>query len=820
MVRDPKRLLWTSALVAPWLAFSAATGETVDVVYSEQDNVSFVGASDSEIERLIHFFGVESPWTITATDEDPKAEPGDGVPLLLHQIADQITLLYREKRYAELFQLLKENPNVRTARPEVNQLEAWSYYHSNQAKTAMALFQSLYIKSPSAALAVGVIYSGMRSEYYTRTWEFARVQGGPLAKILKPGEKAPTGEPKDTIEKTQLDFLNGWVRAAIRYKKIETADKVARLLGFDSADEIRAETLIDLGWQAHKAKDFEKAGTSFSKVSTLKASAKQAIEAHYGHALSLRDTGDLEGSVKIIKLVTSPDKRLLSLLGEITLQQGHAAYDAESYTDSLGLALSIKSPENDPRAAWLLEGWSLLKLDRTEEAADVFVPAYRKLPDQESADGVTASLLALGRRDDIVSLSKEIEGPLKPPAAQTDGAGGTYVMSAEEQAFYRGDFAMATPFKPEVGETLAPWLGVTLNYKSRDGDKGLGKLNLTGSKASYDFLDKTLHIRAELEVMHVDAGSAPANPELSGFAALTTVRPYAATFDDTVFQPSLHFRNEGTWGTEVSVGTSPLEGEVEATITGHLNVIHSRDGGRYSAGIHRRTIYESLLSISGMKDTVTGTAWGGVIETGVHGDLYHPLGKDFAIVAEGRWGERTGRYVDTNKTSFFNLGAVYSFDAKGFSYLAVGPSFQHTSFEKNRSFFTFGHGGYYSPAQVHAVSLNLNFMTEEGRDWIVRGSASAGYEEAENDAAPYYPLYPFPGDPVYQASSSEGSSFALETVAARRINDFIVGEIGAYGIDTEGYSESGVFLKLRVSRGKRSKVWRTDLTEDLYRRYH
>lgn len=110
-------------------------------------------------------------------------------------------------------------------------------------------------------------------------------------------------------------------------------------------------------------------------------------------------------------------------------------------------------------------------------------------------------------------------------------------------------------------------------------------------------------------------------------------------------------------------------------------------------------------------------------------------------------------------------------------------------------------------------------MTEESRDWIARGSASAGYEEAENDAAPYYPLYPFPGDPTYLASSSEGSTFALETVAARRINDFVIGEIGAYGIDSEGYSESGIFLKLRVSRGKRSKVWRTDLTEDLHRRY-
>ncbi len=827
MVRRSKRLLWTSALVAPWLAFSVASGETVDVVHSDQDNVSFVGATDSEVDRLIHFFGLESPWT-EATPQDGSDEnsgddtsggSGDGVPLQLHRIADQITDLYQEKRYTDLFALLKENPDVRAARPEVNQLEAWSYYHSGQAKMAMKLFQDHYVKTPSAALAAGVIYSGMQADYYTKTWEFAKIHGGPLAQILKPGEKLSGDEPKDAVEKTRADFLNGWLGAALRYEKFQTADKVARLLGYDGADEIKAEMLIGYGWQAHKAKDLEKAANYFGKAADLKASATQITEARYGQALILREAGDLTASENIIKSTTDPDARMTALLGEITLQRGYTAYEAKSYTASLDLARSVKSAENEPRTAWILEGWSLLNLERHEEAADVFVPAYRKLPDQESADGVTASLMSLGRRGDIVSLSKEIDGPLKPPPEEAGEGSTAYVMSDGERAFYRGDYAMATAFKPELGETLQPWLGVTLSYLSREGDEGLGKLDMAGSKASYNLTDKRLHIRAEFEVLHVDAGSAPANPELSGFAALTTVRPYAATFDDTLVQPSLHFRNEGDWSTDLSVGTSPLGGDVEATITGHLDVTHSQGGGKYSAGIHRRTIYESLLSISGMTDTVTGTSWGGVVETGVHGDLYQPLGKGFAAVAEGRRGERTGRYVDSNKTSFFNLGAVYSFDAKGFSYLAVGPSFQYTSFDKNRSFFTFGHGGYYSPAEVHATSLNLNFMTEENRDWIVRGSASAGYEEAENDAAPYYPLYSLPGDPVYQASSSQGSTFALETVAARRLNDFVIGEIGAYGIESEGYSEAGLFLKLRLSRGKRSKVWRTDLTEDLHRRY-
>lgn len=820
MEHRSKRLLWTSALVAPWLSLSlisSVSAETIDVERSEQDNVSFVGATDGEIERLIHQFGPSTH----AGEASRASGESSAEDVRLHRLADEIITHYENRKYKLALKTLLENPEVRDLRPEVRQLEAWSRYHSGQARTAMKLFQDLYIETPSAEHAAGVIYSGMRSEFYTKTVEFAQAHGGPLALILKPGEKAPSGAPKDSIEKTQLDFLNGWLRAAVKYRKFETADKVARLLGFDGIDEIKAEMLIGYGWQAHKTMSYARATSYFGAVAALSASGAQMSEALYGQALSLRDAGDPDKAHALLLAVTTPDARMLALIGEITLQQGRTAYDAENYPVSLDLALSVKSADNEPRSAWLLEGWSLLKLERTEEAAGVFVPAYRKLPDQESADGATASLMALGRHEELTALASEIEGPLEAPSPQAVAKQSElYVMSADQRAFYRGDFAMATPFKPEVSETLASWAGVTLNYRFREGDEGLGQLAMTGNKISYDLTDKTVHLRAELEVLHLDAGQTPADPLLSGSRAPGGLRPYAQSVNETVFQPSVHFRKEGRRSIEASLGASPIDGEVDPTLTGHIDLIQNVKGARYSIGVHRTSIYESLLSISGMRDTVTGNSWGRVVETGVHGDVYQPIGGNLALTAQGRVGERTGQDVDTNQTSFFSLGAVYSFDASGFTYLSVGPSFSQTSFDKNRAFFTFGHGGYYSPSETQNVSLNLNFLTDEGKPWVARGSVSFGHEEAENDAAPFYPLDVQAGDPVYAASASEGPSFALQGVLAHRLNDALIAEAGAYGIETEDYSEAGVFLKLRVSFGKRSSVWRTDLTEDLYRKYH
>jgi tetratricopeptide (TPR) repeat protein len=820
-------LLWTSALVAPSLAIALAlapaSAQVLDIERSGQDNVSFVGATDSEVERLIRQFGPSGSWN-GDRDGDEGVAPNsqdDGIPAHLHRAADAIGRAYETGNFSTVFEELAKTPDVRAARPEVNLLEAWSYHNSGQPRKALDLFMDLYKKEPSPAHAAGVIYSGMRSAYYTRTYEFAAEQGGPLATILKPGEPVGNGKPQNQIEKTHLDFLKGWLDAAVRYGRLETAERVAKLLGLENAGETRAALALSYGWRAHKGDDFEKAITYFKQIAKLQVGVDQTFEALFGYALSLKDANRPGEARSLLAAALKLDDRTGALKAGLDLQFGYEHFEAGHYAKSLGVALDVQKTGFDQRSAHLLEAWSLFHLGEIEPAASIFADAYRAAPDKESADGIVASLMALGRRDELVTLSASHPGPLVvPPLAEQGDAAGPWVMSKEDRAFYRGDFAIAARTNAEIEETLTPWLGLTFNYKRRDGDKGLGDLEMIGDKLSFKLTDGLRHVRAEIEVLHLDAGGAPKDASLTGSRALVAPRPFSPTTKDTVFQPSFHFVKEGDWGLEGSLGTTPLEGQVHPTITGRFDVVHHQDGARYSAGVYRNSIYESILSITGMKDTVTGQSYGRVVETGLHGSVYQPVAGNWSLNGEARWGERTGENVDTNQTQFFNIGAVYSFDVEGFSYLALGPSFRSVKFDKNRSFFTFGHGGYYSPAELNNVSLNLHFQTEEKKDWIVRGSASLGYEEAETDAATYYPLTPLAGDPFYAGQSSEGFATSFEAVASRRLSDNIIGEAGIYGINTEDYSEGGIFLKLRATFGKRDKVYRSDLTEDLHRKYH
>lgn len=815
-MKTPRKwLLITSALVAPWLTPGVALAQEVAVKRSGQDNIDIVGASESDVEREIHKLG---------QDEEASSQPGavdaedDGIPPAIHRIADEIGATYKARDYETVFSLLSANPLVRSARPEVNVLEAWSYHNNGKPSKALDLFMSLYKEDPSLGNADGILFSGMASDFYTKSYDFAAAQGGPLADILKPGEKTTSKAPTSELEQKHLDFLNGWLAAAIRYGKIETATKVARLLGKDNLGQMSGAAQIGKAWRLYKAGDFEGAYAAFGAAEAGQSSAEQKKEAFFGQVLALKASGKIIDALNLLSTASGADPRLDEIKASLELTLAYRHFESERYFESLGLSRALQDDNNNPRAAWLLEGWSLNKLNENEKAAAVFVAAYRRSQDEESANGVVASLLALGRPGDVAALAAELGGPLHlPPEGLEEPE--PWVVSKTDTAYYRGDFAIAATDYPELAQTLHSWIGGTASYKYRDGEDGLGLLKMIGTKASLDLTDRTVHTRAELEVMRLSSEAAPLFPESTGSRTVGP-RPYSATYEATVFQPSFHFRKEGVWGYEASLGTTPLGGEVHPAITGHFDFVHHNKEARYSLGVHRNSIYESILSVTGLKDTVTGQSYGRVVETGLHASIYQPMLEDWALTGEARWAERTGENVDTNQTRFFNVAVVYNFDAAGFSYLAVGPSFRSESFDDNRSFFTFGHGGYYSPAEVNNASLNVSFLTEEKKNWIVRGFAGVGYEEAESDPAAFYPLNPLPGDPVYAGTSSDGVAVSFEAVAARRLSDTLIGEAGIYGINTDDYAEAGVFLKLRYVFGKRSEVYRSDLTESLHRKYH
>ena len=189
-------------------------------------------------------------------------------------------------------------------------------------------------------------------------------------------------------------------------------------------------------------------------------------------------------------------------------------------------------------------------------------------------------------------------------------------------------------------------------------------------------------------------------------------------------------------------------------------------------------------------------------------------------MGEARWGERTGQHVADNEALTLSAGVTYDLGLDSFSYFSVGPNYRYQAFDENLSHFTLGHGGYYSPSSLHQFGVGAYFLTEESKDWLVKGSGSVGYETAEQDEAPFFPLTPLASPGFYAAQSSSGAAISAQAQGAWQLNDHWIAEAGAYGINASDYTEAGVFVKFRFVIGTRTGLRESDLTERLFRKYH
>ncbi len=817
------------------------SAETNRIERREQDNLAIEAISEAEIALIIRLLGPDDASTLSddgksvATDTETVAPaPNDGVPLRIHQLAEKIGAAYEGARYEEVFALLQSDPAVRAARPEVDIFEAWSAFKLGQFKQSLDLFESLYSADPSPSNAIGLLYSAIAAERFNHLSEFAITQSGPIADLVRPGQTAKTGSDLTKLDQVHTDFLKAWLGAAVKYQRTATIERVSTLLGIENPTSRDPGFLLSQAWQAKNNGNLDKALTLFKEIFALDTVSKeQMLNAQLGTALSLKETGGSDAVFTYLSGLDQRDQKLDQMYREELLSRGYDAYSAEKFSASLSLAEQADQPIGSNRKAQLLAAWSEFKLKRYDNAASRFEALYRTSPDKESADGVRASFAALNRLDDMNRLARDVDGPLL--VSVTTGEETTkpeplpdQIMSntGADRAYYRGHLLSAALDDPatygSVRQAGATWLGVGLRYQYRDGEQGLGEFEALSSKFSFYQTTGRHHMRAEFEIALLDSGGDPLDITLVGTRVLPEPgpRPFETTTDGTVVIPSFHWNREGEVEFDASIGATPVGGEVDPTVTGHFDVRFHADGAVYTLGAHRKSIYESILSLSGLQDPATGMSYGRVVETGVHAEVYQPLPGKWGLSGDVRVGERTGEQVADNINVFESVSVAYDLDLEGFSYFSIGPSYRYEAFDENLSRFTHGHGGYYSPSSLYNIGLGLNFLTEQGKKWIVKGSGSVAYETAEQDAAPYYPLDIQPGDLFYAATDSSGLGATAQVQGAWLLYDRVIAEAGAYALDASDYSEHGVFFKIRVTLGDRSELYQSDLTENLFRRYH
>lgn len=203
-------------------------------------------------------------------------------------------------------------------------------------------------------------------------------------------------------------------------------------------------------------------------------------------------------------------------------------------------------------------------------------------------------------------------------------------------------------------------------------------------------------------------------------------------------------------GIKADVGTTPL-GFKYSTLAGGVSVdrpLESNSNVRYGVNVSRRPVTDSVTSFAGTTDDRTGQSWGGVTANGGRGQLSY----DDQVVGAygyGSWHKLVGNNVESNSRTELGGGVYWYLQNAEDTKLTLGLSATGLSFENNQDFFTYGHGGYFSPQSYFALGVPVTWSQRNDRlTYQLKGSV--GIQHFEQDATDY-----FPNDKDLQAASGQ-----------------------------------------------------------------
>jgi len=259
-------------------------------------------------------------------------------------------------------------------------------------------------------------------------------------------------------------------------------------------------------------------------------------------------------------------------------------------------------------------------------------------------------------------------------------------------------------------------------------------------------------------------------------------------------------------GVIVELGHTPSSFAVR-NVVGALRFRVDVAEGPLNFGLERSPVTDSLLSLAGATDPVTGRDWGGVTRNRAFFD--GSFGGDDLNIYGGLSGALVdGRAVEDN--THWQAGAgFWRRVASGQGWLArLGGDLTAMGYADNLSHFTLGHGGYFSPSRFLSVGPTFDLRgRRDSTSFRIEGGLS--WQKLREDSSEFFPsdsvLQIASGDPHYRGSSREGLGARLSATVEWRVSNRAVAGLRLEGLRGEDFDE----VRLQVY----TRRWEQAVTE-------
>ncbi|MGC4252381.1 MAG: cellulose synthase subunit BcsC-related outer membrane protein [Sphingobium sp.] len=297
----------------------------------------------------------------------------------------------------------------------------------------------------------------------------------------------------------------------------------------------------------------------------------------------------------------------------------------------------------------------------------------------------------------------------------------------------------------KLTQESGPRAEMRTGYRQRSGETGLSELKeLTGSaEISAPFADGRVKARAEAVVL--DAGR-PTGSGLARFGRNATAEAQGIVNQ----QPSdlTQAKSQHASGValsagyesaliQIEAGTTPL-GFEDTEVTWRA-AVSPRLSPHANARLwfERKPVTDSVLSYAGTRDPVTGDFWGQVMRIGGGASLSYDR-DGTGLYGDLSYYRYRGDDVRRNRSFQVNAGGYLPFYRGDRSSLTGGINVNYQDYANNQNYFTFGHGGYFSPQSFFSVSFPLRYSFEANR-LSINANVAPGYQSYSQDQVALYP---------------------------------------------------------------------------------
>jgi len=200
-----------------------------------------------------------------------------------------------------------------------------------------------------------------------------------------------------------------------------------------------------------------------------------------------------------------------------------------------------------------------------------------------------------------------------------------------------------------------------------------------------------------------------------------------------VYDWTIYFDKQGQKNWDFTLGSTPLNG---------ISSIRPTFSASYTAPlwkirIEQSCVKESILSWIGQDDPYYAKSWGRVLKSGVIGQKTFNLNRPYWFSIKGSHHYYWGENIEGNHGIGMSLSIGRTDDWKQF--IRNMGFFAHaTSFQDNHSFYTYGHGGYYSPELQVVVGPFGRLTSQKCKVYWLDLQLSFGLSMQNTKDAPHY----------------------------------------------------------------------------------